>query len=77
MEGECALGEKVRLWTLRSGRGSLRANPQVGDGILDLIRWVTRGETLGACVGGLSATDREKALGVVDQLVRHGILEMV
>ncbi len=77
MDGECPLGEKVRLWTLRSGRGSLRANPQVGDGILDLIRWVTRGETLGACVGGLAASDREKALGVVDQLVRHGILEMV
>lgn len=77
MDGECPLGEKVRLWTLRSGRGSLRANPQVGEGILDLIRWVTRGETLGACVGGLPASEREKALGVVDQLVRHGILEMV
>jgi hypothetical protein len=71
------LGEKVRLWTLRSGRGSLRAYPQVGDGILDLIRWVTRGETLGASLGGLSAGDREKALGVIDELVRHGVLEMV
>lgn len=77
MEGECLLGEKVRQWTLRSGRGSLRAHPRVGDGILDLIRWVTRGETLGASVGGLSPADQEKALGVVDQLVRHGILEMV
>ncbi len=77
MEGECPLGEKVRLWTLRSGRRSLRANPQVGDGILDLIRWVTRGETLGSCLGGLSESDREKALGVVDQLVRHEILEMI
>jgi methylase of polypeptide subunit release factors len=77
MEGECRLGEKVRLWTLRSGSGSLRANPQVGEGILDLIRWVTRGETLGACVSTLSPADQQKALGVVDQLVRHGILEMV
>lgn len=77
MEGECPLGEKVRQWTLRSGRGSLRANPRVGDGILDLIRWVTRGETLGNSLGGLSPADQEKALGVVDQLVRHGILEMV
>ena len=77
MEGACPLGEKVRLWTLRSGRGSLRTNLQVGDGILDLIRWVTRGETLGACLAALSADDREKALGVIDDLVRHGVLEMV
>jgi len=77
MEGACPLGEKVRRWTLRSGRGSLRANPQVGDGILDLIRWVTRGETLGASLGGLSMGDREKALSVIDELVRHGVLEMV
>jgi len=77
MEGECPLGEKVRIWTLRSGRGSLRANPQVGEGILDLIRWVTRGESLGVCLGVLSPEEREKALGVVGQLVRHGILEMV
>jgi hypothetical protein len=38
---------------------------------------VTRGETLGASLGGLSAGDREKALGVIDELVRHGVLEMV
>jgi hypothetical protein len=77
MEGLCPLGEKVRVWTLRSGRGSLRPNLEVGDGILDLIRWVTRGETLGASLGALSAHDREKALGVIGDLVRHGVLEMV